>query len=339
MATHNLLLLPGDGIGPEVMAQAKRVIDFFNKKGPDKFTTEEALVGAISASDFVLLGELHDNPDHHLLQARLMRALARAGRQPALALEMLSVDQQQTIDAALVGSHPSPQAFAEAVDWAHSGWPPFALYRPLLAVALEERWPLLAADLARGSIPELLRHGPSAARAPVKKLLEHAGRLTGAPARVMEQELHAAHCGQLTEAALASMMFLQRARDAQLALRVLSADAELSPAGYEQGVVLVAGIHHVRNDVGVPLFLSREAPQRRTRSVGFLEVAAGQIEPTPYAARFGAQRLPFDYVVFTPGVDRPDPCRKVRGPERPGEDASFTAGSVAAAARASRAAR
>jgi 3-isopropylmalate dehydrogenase len=45
MATHNLLLLPGDGIGPEVMAQVKRVIEFFNKKGLDKFLTEEALVG------------------------------------------------------------------------------------------------------------------------------------------------------------------------------------------------------------------------------------------------------------------------------------------------------
>src|SRR5690349_9167748 len=45
MPTHNLLLLPGDGIGPEVMAEVKRVIDFFNKRGPDKFATEEALVG------------------------------------------------------------------------------------------------------------------------------------------------------------------------------------------------------------------------------------------------------------------------------------------------------
>ena len=45
MATHNLLLLPGDGIGPEVMAEVKRIIEFFNKKGPDKFNTEEALVG------------------------------------------------------------------------------------------------------------------------------------------------------------------------------------------------------------------------------------------------------------------------------------------------------
>src|SRR5580704_401974 len=45
MATHNLLLIPGDGIGPEVMAEVKRIIAFFNKKGPDKFMTEEALAG------------------------------------------------------------------------------------------------------------------------------------------------------------------------------------------------------------------------------------------------------------------------------------------------------
>src|SRR5689334_3695508 len=45
MATHNLLLLPGDGIGPEVMAEVKRVIDLFNKIGPERFNTEEALVG------------------------------------------------------------------------------------------------------------------------------------------------------------------------------------------------------------------------------------------------------------------------------------------------------
>src|SRR5690242_9316180 len=45
MATHNLLLLPGDGIGPEVMAEVKRLIEFFNKKAPHKFTYEEDLVG------------------------------------------------------------------------------------------------------------------------------------------------------------------------------------------------------------------------------------------------------------------------------------------------------
>jgi 3-isopropylmalate dehydrogenase len=48
MTTHNLLLLPGDGIGPEVMAEVKRVIAFFNEKGPNKFTYEEGLVGGAS---------------------------------------------------------------------------------------------------------------------------------------------------------------------------------------------------------------------------------------------------------------------------------------------------
>src|ERR671937_183813 len=45
MAPHKLLLLPGDGIGPEVMAEVKRLIDWLNSKGIAKFETEQGLVG------------------------------------------------------------------------------------------------------------------------------------------------------------------------------------------------------------------------------------------------------------------------------------------------------
>ena len=45
MTTHSLLLLPGDGIGPEVMAEVERVVAFFNKKGRVQFKTDTALVG------------------------------------------------------------------------------------------------------------------------------------------------------------------------------------------------------------------------------------------------------------------------------------------------------
>ncbi len=48
MATHKLLLLPGDGIGPEVIAEVKRLIDWLNAKGIAKFETETALVGGAS---------------------------------------------------------------------------------------------------------------------------------------------------------------------------------------------------------------------------------------------------------------------------------------------------
>jgi 3-isopropylmalate dehydrogenase len=45
MATHKLLLLPGDGIGPEVMGEVKRVVGWLNKQGIASFETEEGLVG------------------------------------------------------------------------------------------------------------------------------------------------------------------------------------------------------------------------------------------------------------------------------------------------------
>jgi 3-isopropylmalate dehydrogenase len=48
MATHNLLLLPGDGIGPEVMAEVDRLVAFLAKKSKAEFRTEQALCGGCS---------------------------------------------------------------------------------------------------------------------------------------------------------------------------------------------------------------------------------------------------------------------------------------------------
>jgi 3-isopropylmalate dehydrogenase len=63
MATHNLLLLPGDGIGPEVMAEVVKVADWFGAQGIASFETQTGLVGgcaydahgqSISESDMAL---------------------------------------------------------------------------------------------------------------------------------------------------------------------------------------------------------------------------------------------------------------------------------------------
>src|SRR5579871_1809067 len=65
MATFKLLLLPGDGIGPEVMAEVEKIIDFFANEGAAKFEIEKGLVGgcaydahgkAISEADMALAG-------------------------------------------------------------------------------------------------------------------------------------------------------------------------------------------------------------------------------------------------------------------------------------------
>ncbi|TWB45373.1 3-isopropylmalate dehydrogenase [Nitrospirillum pindoramense] len=45
MAAYSLLMLPGDGIGPEVMRQVRRVIDWMARRRDLEFTVSEGLVG------------------------------------------------------------------------------------------------------------------------------------------------------------------------------------------------------------------------------------------------------------------------------------------------------
>ena len=66
MATHKLLLLPGDGIGPEIMAEAKKVIAWLNDQGGDQFEYEEDLVG----------GSAYDAHGQSISEDAMQRALA-----------------------------------------------------------------------------------------------------------------------------------------------------------------------------------------------------------------------------------------------------------------------
>ncbi|HEX2112941.1 MAG TPA: 3-isopropylmalate dehydrogenase [Alphaproteobacteria bacterium] len=54
-ANKKMLLLPGDGIGPEVTRQVRRVVDWFDKRRAVHFDIKEGLVGAASL-------EKHDTP-------------------------------------------------------------------------------------------------------------------------------------------------------------------------------------------------------------------------------------------------------------------------------------
>jgi len=50
--TKKLLLLPGDGIGPEIMAQTRRLIDWLENTGRGKFEVEEDLIGGASYDEY-----------------------------------------------------------------------------------------------------------------------------------------------------------------------------------------------------------------------------------------------------------------------------------------------
>lgn len=49
-----------------------------------RFVDPSAVVEHAAAVRFVLLGEIHDNAEHHRIQARILEELLKRGRRPAL---------------------------------------------------------------------------------------------------------------------------------------------------------------------------------------------------------------------------------------------------------------
>jgi len=256
---------------------------------------------ALAEARYVLLGEQHDNPDHHRLQAELVRAIAESGRRPVLAFEMLDVAQQPKVDGQLARAPRDADALAIAVDWAGSGWPDWSLYRPIFVAGLEHGLPVIGANLPREQVRALVMKGPSAMDAATRERLGLDTPLPEDVAKAMREEMAESHCGHLPESMMEPMVLAQRARDAHLAERMRTTDRG-------DGAILIAGAGHVRADRGVPTYLQKQAPDRRVRTVGFVEVSPGTQEPQGYAANFGANQLPFDYVWFTPAAQREDPC-------------------------------
>jgi uncharacterized iron-regulated protein len=245
----------------------------------------DELEAALAEARFVVLGEKHDNPRHHVIQAELVEHLGRDGDLEAVAFEMLPRDKQLEVTAHVQGGG-GAAGLAEAVGWDGLGWGPWTWYGPIADAALRHDATLVAADLAREDARALYEHGFDAleptfvARTGLDEPLDEAERA----ARV--QDMIDAHCGHDMGAMADAMVKVQRARDAMLADRL----ATLADRG--RGV-LITGNGHAATDRGVPVVLARLEPEAPTISVGLQEVQ-------PEWDGVPEQDFTYDYVWFTP---------------------------------------
>lgn len=240
------------------------------------FVDEEALLAALRPARYRLLGEIHDNPAHHAVRARLVDALGRSGLKPVVAFEQFDAVHDPLLQRSFLEGTPTAESVARAVQFDREAWN-WDFYRPIVEAALRHGMPLRAANLSRTETMRIAKEAPSspplAAWTPEKQ-------------EALEKLIVDGHCNALPARAVPGMVAAQRARDAKLAQALLDAPAD--------GAILIAGNGHVRNDLGVPLYL--DAP---SLSVGFVE-APEQWE------------LPFDYAWFTARTERPDPCEAFR---------------------------
>ncbi|MDX1484735.1 MAG: ChaN family lipoprotein [Alphaproteobacteria bacterium] len=275
--------------------------------GERRFITPDGLLSRLASRRFVLLGERHDNPDHHRVQAWITRRMIGEGRRPALAMEMFRRDQQPRIDAHLEDNPGDSAGLGRATGWSRSGWPPWQQYEAIVRPIVTAELPLVAANLARGEVRAVIRRGLKSVGA---ERLRHLGLERPLSARILaaiDREIADSHCGMVDAARSRPFTHAQLLRDATLAAVMRRA------AATADGAVLIAGAGHARKDRGVPYHLRRTTiGATEIFSLGIVEVVESQDVPATYGAIYGASDLPFDAVWFTPRQEREDPCEAFR---------------------------
>jgi uncharacterized iron-regulated protein len=156
------------------------------------------LAHALQSARYVVLGETHDNPDHHRLQAQLLQQFLAAQRGAAVAFEMLDED-----DASALATQAPATAdeLAERVAWADSGWPDFALYKPVFEVALTAHAQLIAAHPSS----EHVRASMQGVADSEASDLHIDTPLPEDQVQAQHAEIREAHCGHANEAMLVAM--------------------------------------------------------------------------------------------------------------------------------------
>lgn len=281
------------------------------------FIDAAALRSAIAKADYLLLGEVHDNPDAHRLQAWALTqfAVSHSSKRPVVVMEMLNEDQQAAVDEFYQkldkGSDQAADVktmarkFFEAVSWQSSGWPDGKLYQPIISAVLKQRAKLVPGSASRKAVRQIGKTGFANLTKTAREELQLTGKLSSALLAALTEELKEGHCNMLPERAIPAMLKVQRYRDAKMA------DAMISGAG-GQGAVLIAGNGHVRKDRAVPWYLTRRARQKSVVVISHLEVSESELEAADYMPQDPSGKAASDYVIFTPRQAREDQCEALR---------------------------
>lgn len=263
-----------------------------------------ALEQVLSKARFVLLGEAHNNPDHHTIQANLIRARAQSRPGTSVVFEMVPRRYAQQIAQVDLAKDPNLDAFAKRLEWEKRGWYSWDIYRPVALAAAENALPMVAGNLDRDLTRSISKSGMDALTTRQRK---DYGLETEMPADLetsLLAELKGSHCGMMPEAALPAMVNVQRAKDGSMADALLKTEPN-------SGAVLIAGTGHIRKDRGVPAVLAAflSAP---TIAIGLLEVAEDARTFADFETSNEQGDALYDYVIFTPKFDITDPCVEMR---------------------------
>ncbi len=264
------------------------------------------LAQQIREADFLLLGEIHPNPDHHILQAWAVDTASENDRNAAVVFEMIPFSKQSALDAHLKSRPQDAAGIGRAVDWGKSGWPAWSLYQPIAEAALRNGLPVLAGNLDRATTRKVAKAGSKVLSEDQRRRYGIEEPLDQKITAVMDKNLADSHCGLLPKRALASMAVIQRSRDGAMASTMLDAARDHGAA------ILVAGSGHVRRDWAVPAIIERNNAGAKILTIAFMEVLPEWKNPSDYLPESPLEAPVYDVLYFTPRSEIKDYCAELK---------------------------
>ncbi len=270
-----------------------------------RFIDEADLLVTLATVPYVVTGESHNNPDHHQLQLRILKALFAEGRRVSLGLEIFTSEDQPALEQFSLSLQESPEQLIDNLNWSPLRRTQWKSYQPLLRFAARAGLPMAAMDLSRREAASVRLHGLQVVPDTLVERFRLDRPLPLSQQQTLIRDMNRAHCGLLFTDNLENFALAQRTRDATMAERLERADVG-------GGTLLLVGMGHARNDRGVPYLLSGLSERGQLVSLLFASVKPRLQSPADYRDWFGSETLPFDYVWFTPRVDDEDPCDRLR---------------------------
>ncbi len=155
--TLSLALLAAAGSTSQASSPCAQPGEWYHTASGEALSSRAALA-EIAEADFILLGERHDNPDHHRWQLHTLAALHARSGIGAVGLEMLPRSEQAALTDWRRGEL-AFQGFLEAVSWQDAWGFDAELYRPLLEFMRLHRLPGQALNVSREAVRAVRQEG------------------------------------------------------------------------------------------------------------------------------------------------------------------------------------
>jgi len=256
----------------------------------------DEFIDQLRSRDLIFIGEVHDNPEHHLIQVQMLQALVARCGPVTIAMEFFQKPQQPVIDRYLQGKM-TEEEFLREVNWPAQWGFPYHYYRPLIQIAKERGSRLLAINAPRDLVKKVARSGlkslDPAERAQLAKRID----LTHKRHRAFLRKVYQEHpTGELKE--------FEYFYQAQCVWEDTMAENIAEYISKErQRVVVLAGDGHIANRFGIP-----------DRTLARISVKMATVVLRPIDAPVTLHKGEADYVWLT--ADFSGNRRSMPNPER-----------------------